>query len=168
MKRLVLCGGGHTHIEVLLRFGHRPIPGVQLVLVSPYRFTAYSGMLPGLIAGHYRFGEAHLDLERITHFAGADFLQTRVTALDPRQRTVTLAEGGTLTFDVASLDVGSRPPTDGVPGAAEHTLGVKPVERFLDVWERWIERARAGTVARLAVVGGGAAGVHFCELRKGL
>jgi selenide,water dikinase len=160
MKRLVLCGGGHTHIEVLRRFGRRPVPGLQLVLVSPYRFTAYSGMLPGLIAGHYRFDQAHLDLERVTHFAGADFLQTRVTGFDSRRRTVTLAGGGVLSFDVASLDVGSQPPTDGVPGAAEHALGVKPVERFLHVWEQWLERARAGAVARLAVVGGGAAGVE--------
>ena len=158
MKRLVLCGGGHTHVEVLRRFGLRPVPGVELVLVSPNRFTPYSGMLPGLIAGHYRFDQVHLDLERVTHFAGARFLQTLVTGFDPRSRVVTLADGATLAFDVASLDVGSRPPTDGIPGAEEHAIGVKPVEPFLRVSGQWLERARAGT--RLAVVGGGAGGVE--------
>jgi selenide,water dikinase len=160
MKRLVLCGGGHTHVEVLRRFGRNPVPGVELVLVSPNRFTPYSGMLPGLIAGHYRFDEVHLDLERITHFAGAEFLQTLVTGFDPDRRVVTLADGAMLETDVASLDVGSRPPTDGVPGAEEHAIGVKPVERFLRVCDQWGERARAGTLARLIVVGGGAAGVE--------
>jgi selenide,water dikinase len=158
MKRLVLCGGGHTHVEVLRRFGLRPVPGVELVLVSPNRFTPYSGMLPGLVAGHYRFDQVHLDLERVTHFAGARFLQTLVTGFDPRSRVVTLADGATLAFDVASLDVGSRPPTDGIPGAEEHAIGVKPVEPFLRVSGQWLERARAGT--RLAVVGGGAGGVE--------
>ncbi len=160
MKRLVLCGGGHTHVEVLRRFGLRPVAGVEIVLVSPNRFTPYSGMLPGLIAGHYRFDAVHLDLERITHFAGARFLQTLVTGFDPRRRAVTLADGATLEFDVASLDVGSRPPTDGVPGAAAHAIGLKPVERFLRFRDECGERARAGTLARLAVVGGGAAGIE--------
>ncbi|HLB15430.1 MAG TPA: FAD-dependent oxidoreductase [Burkholderiales bacterium] len=160
MKRLVLCGGGHTHVEVLRRFGLRPVPGVELVLVSPNRFTPYSGMLPGLVAGHYGFDAVHLDLERVTHFAGAEFRQTLVTGFDPRRRVVTLADGATVAFDVASLDVGSRPPTDGIPGAEEHAIGVKPVEPFLRVWDRWLERARAGALARLAVVGGGAAGVE--------
>ena len=160
MKRLVLCGGGHTHVEVLRRFGRRPVAGVEIVLVSPNRFTPYSGMLPGLIAGHYRFDGVHLDLERVTHFAGAEFLQTLVTGFDPHRRAVTLADGATVEFDVASLDVGSRPPTDGIPGAEVHAIGVKPVERFLRVCDQWDEQARAGTLARLAVVGGGAAGIE--------
>jgi len=88
MKRLVLCGGGHTHVEVLRWFGERRVAGAELVLVSPNRFTPYSGILPGLIAGHYRFEEAHLDLERVTRFAGARFLRTLVTGLDPRERVV--------------------------------------------------------------------------------
>ncbi len=160
MKRLVLCGGGHAHVEVLRRFGRRPVPGVALVLVSPNRFTPYSGMLPGLVAGHYGFDAVHLDLERVTHFAGAEFLQTLVTGVDPQRRVVTLTGGATVAFDVASLDIGSRPATGGISGAEEHAIGVKPVEPFLRVWSQWLERARAGTLARLAVVGGGAAGVE--------
>ena len=160
MKRLVLCGGGHTHVEVLRRFGLRSVAGVELVLVSPNRFTPYSGMLPGLIAGHYGFDEVHLDLERVTRFAGARFLRTLVTGLDPRQRVVTLGDGSTLEFDLASLDVGSRPPTGGIPGADVYAIGVKPVDSFLRVWGQWLERARAGSLVRLAVVGGGAAGIE--------
>jgi selenide,water dikinase len=160
MKRLVLCGGGHTHVVVLRRFGERPIAGVEIALVSPNRFTPYSGMLPGLIAGHYRFEEAHVDLERVARFAGARFLRTLATGLDPRKRVVTLADGATLEFEITSLDVGSRPPTRDVPGAEVYAVGVKPVDSFLRVWEEWLEWARAGALARLAVVGGGAAGIE--------
>ena len=50
MKRLLLLGGGHTHVEILRRFGINPPPDVRIVVVSPERYTPYSGMLPGFIA----------------------------------------------------------------------------------------------------------------------
>jgi selenide, water dikinase len=160
VKRLLLVGGGHAHVEVLRRLGQAPPAGVEVVLVSPHQLTPYSGMLPGLIAGHYEHAAAHIDLERVARFAGARFLQTLATGVDPRRRVATLAEGGSLAFDLVSLDVGSAPATAGVPGAAEHAVGLKPVDRFLHTWNGWRERARRGTLRRLLVVGGGAAGAE--------
>ncbi len=34
------------------------------MLISPDAHTAYSGMLPGLIAGHYTRDDCHIDLRR--------------------------------------------------------------------------------------------------------
>ena len=51
MKRLVLVGGGHAHVEVLRRFGLRREPGVEITLINAGRYTVYSGMLPGLVTG---------------------------------------------------------------------------------------------------------------------
>ena len=55
MKKLVLIGGGHAHVEVLRQFGLQRTPDAEITLVSPDRHTPYSGMLPGLVAGHYTF-----------------------------------------------------------------------------------------------------------------
>ena len=159
MKKLVLLGGGHAHVEVLRRLGLHPMSGVELTLVSPDRHTPYSGMLPGLVAGHYDFNDAHIDLEPLAHFAGARFLQTSAIALNAAQRCVTLADGSTLAYDAISMDVGSTPPAQGIAGAAEHTLPVRPVRDFLPAWEALL--ARAGEARTLAMVGGGAAGVEM-------
>ncbi len=160
MKKLVLLGGGHAHVEVLRQFGQRSMNGVELTLVSPDRYTPYSGMLPGLVAGHYDFHDAHIDLEPLARFAGARFVQARAGAMDAARRNVTLNDGATLDYDALSIDVGSTPPVQPIAGAAEHTIPVKPVKEFIAAWESLVVEIRGGAVRSLAMVGGGAAGVE--------
>ncbi|MEO8487592.1 MAG: FAD-dependent oxidoreductase [Betaproteobacteria bacterium] len=158
-RTILLAGGGHTHVEVLRRFGARPEPGVELVLISPDRETPYSGMLPGLIAGHYTREEAHIDLVPLARRANARFLRERVVGLDVDARTALTESGARIAFDLASLDVGSLPDLR-MPGAQEHAIGVKPVDAFLARWTTLRAQAIAGRIARIAVVGGGAGGVE--------
>jgi selenide,water dikinase len=161
MKKLVLVGGGHAHVEVLRQFALHSMTGVELSLVSPDRHTPYSGMLPGLVAGHYRFEDCHIDLQRLARKAGALFLRTSASALDPAQHRITLADGSAIDYHVASIDVGSTPPVHDITGAAQHAMPLKPVRDFFAAWESLICRARAGEVRTLAMVGGGAAGVEM-------
>jgi selenide,water dikinase len=165
MKRLVLVGGGHAHVEVLRRFGLAPMPDVELVLVSPGADTPYSGMLPGLVAGHYTRADIHIDLEALARFARARFLQTAVTALDPPAQSLRCADGEQVSYDLVSLDIGSTPPLDAIPGATESGIPVKPVERFLRYWDAILAYARGASV-QLAVVGGGAGGVELALAMK--
>ncbi|MGH8631067.1 MAG: FAD-dependent oxidoreductase [Burkholderiales bacterium] len=161
MKRLLLIGGGHSHVEVLRRFAQRPEPGVELLLATPYPFAMYSGMLPGLIAGHYRLEECQIDLVALARAARARFVQTLVNGLQLDAKLAFCASGRTLRYDFASIDIGSRPDVLDVPGAADHALAVKPAERFI---EQWCELVRGAPALperwRLLVVGGGAAGVE--------
>ena len=159
---IVLVGGGHSHVAVLKRFGMRPVPGVRLTLVSRDLLTPYSGMLPGLVAGHYTSEEAHIDLRRLCRFAGARFLHASATGLDLAGRTVSVAGRPPVGYDLLSLDIGSRPDMGGIAGSTEHALGVKPVDAFRERWAA-AEReclARGGRL-RVAVVGGGAGGTEL-------
>lgn len=158
-RALVLAGGGHSHVEVLRRFAAAPWPGVRLTLVNPGRHAPYSGMLPGLIAGLYRFEEAHIDLARLASRAGAEFIEAGAASLDASRRLLTLDDGRTLRYDVLSINTGSRPDLSGIPGACEQGIAVKPVDRFLQAWEALRERARDQDL-RITVVGAGAAGVE--------
>ena len=62
VRDVCFVGGGHSHALVLRSWAMRPIPGVRLTLVSSTVKTPYSGMLPGLIAGHYEHDDIHVDL----------------------------------------------------------------------------------------------------------
>jgi selenide,water dikinase len=159
MKHVVLVGGGHSHVEVLRRFAAHPWPGVELTLISPDRYTAYSGMLPGLVAGHYTFAECHIDLSALAAKAGARFVTERAIGLDLYDRRVRCESEDALFYDLLALDIGSTPPLDEIAGARAHGLPVKPVDRFLEGWER-IRTARRAHPLRLLVVGGGAGGVE--------
>lgn len=158
-RRILLIGGGHSHLEVLRQFARKPDPGIELTLVSPAALTPYSGMLPGLIAGHYTVADSHIDLPALARWAQARFVCDRVVEFDLYTRIARLAEGNIEPFDLASIDVGSAP-DDSVPGAREHAVGVKPVDRFLSAWATLQAEAAAGRVRTIVVVGAGAAGVE--------
>jgi selenide,water dikinase len=151
VKRLLLAGAGHAHLALLAGLAEKPLPAVSLTLVSPRPRQIYSGMLPGVIAGHYRREEAEIDVAALARRAGAQFVEAEVTGLDPTRRSLGLADGRRLDFDLASLNVGSRI-ARSVPGSAEHALPVKPFDAFLD---------RLPRTGRIAIAGGGAGGAEI-------
>ncbi len=160
-KRLLLIGGGHSHVEVVRRWGLAPEPGVAVTLISPDRHTPYSGMLPGYIAGHYSHADCHIDLDAICAQAGVTRIGASVGAVDFAARIARCSHAPDQPFDVLSIDTGSTPVLAPIPGAERHGIAVKPVAQFLDLWAQL--REAAGTAPRplqVVVVGAGAAGVE--------
>ena len=158
---LVLVGGGHAHVNVLKNFGMRPAPGVRVTLVTRDVETPYSGMLPGYVAGHYSFEECHIDLGRLTAFSGARLIRDEAIGIDRAAGAVLTRDHPPIRYDILSIDIGSTPRSDDVPGAAEHAIVVKPIAGFAERWEALLERAGKMPRLRLAVVGGGAGGVEL-------
>ena len=165
MKKLVLLGAGHAHVHVLSTLAAKPLPGVQVTLVAPFPRQLYSGMVPGFVAGHYTLDECVIQLEPLLKGTDITWLPRSVTALDANARTVTLDDGSTVDFDWLSVNTGpvqDRQKTDALmPGAREHGLFVRPIESFGALWPQVLEMAQSKPL-RLAVIGGGAAGIELC------
>jgi len=158
-KDLILVGGGHSHALVLRKWAMNPLPGVRVTLISPQVMTPYSGMLPGLIAGHYSFAETHIDLVKLSLWANIRFIQDCVTAIDVESNTLSLKNRPDIEFDIVSIDTGSTP-SQQIEGAAEFSTPVKPISNFYQHWVSIQEKAKQGQVKSLAVVGGGAGSVE--------
>jgi len=161
-RDLVLIGGGHTHALVLKRWGMKPLPGVRMTLIDPSPVTAYTGMLPGHVAGHYARKDLEIDLVRLARNAGARLVLDRACGLDAEAGLIRLEGRAPVRYDVASLDVGVRGALPGVDGAAEHAVAAKPLDRFADRWAEFLARLeRREARPEVAVIGAGAGGVEL-------
>jgi NADH dehydrogenase FAD-containing subunit len=97
-ERIILGGGGHAHLSVLADWALRPLAGAQCWLVTSSRYTAYSGMLPGWLAGNYRADELLIDLAPLAMQAGAELVIADIVGLDADARTIDLSSGASLAF----------------------------------------------------------------------
>jgi selenide,water dikinase len=147
---------------VLKHFAMNPIAGVRLTLVSRDLHTPYSGMLPGFVAGHYTYDDAHIDLLPLARFAGARVIHDQVVGLDADLGQVKFTSRPALDYDLLSINIGSRPASP--PGVETDKLqfAVKPIDRFIDSWGALEQRLLASDEDfQLVIVGGGAGGVEL-------
>jgi selenide,water dikinase len=165
VKRLLLVGGGHSHLSVLRRLAMKPVPGLETVLVTRDVLTPYSGALPATVAGRAAREDMHIDLRRLAQFAGVRLIRAEVTGIDLEQRHIRLPERPALSFDILSLNIGSQPDTGRIPGAMEYGVPVKPIDKLLAHWEDTrtlaLERVNIGKPFALVMVGGGPASVEL-------
>ncbi len=166
-RELVLVGGGHAHVQVLRRWMMAPEPDVHLTLVVDQHEAVYSGMVPGLVAGDYAPGDLTIDVLPLARRAGARCICARVVGVDPVARRLELEGRPSISYDVASFDVGSTVRASEVPGLAEHGVATRPIARFVkEIEARLSQQAVSAPDAalRVAVVGAGPAGVElaFC------
>lgn len=150
MKRVLLIGAGHAHLVALRSLAHKPLYGARITLVNPLVRQVYSGMLPGILAGHYRRAEAEIDIDGLAERGYVELELGVVERLNLDKRTAFVKGGRGLGYDFVSLNVGSLVEAS-LPGA-EHALAVKPYDEFL---------ARLRIAERVAVVGAGASGAEI-------
>ncbi|GAC1422011.1 MAG: FAD-dependent oxidoreductase [Burkholderiaceae bacterium] len=167
-RQLVLVGAGHAHAEVLLTVIQKPIPDLDIVLVSPYTLAPYSGMVPAWLANAYSWEACCIDFDALCKRAGARLIAQNVVGIDPADRQISLDAGGRLAYDWLSINIGStlHVPTD--PGAVagnEDVLAV-PMRPLTALRERWqnvldhVGRLPVDAQYRVLMVGGGAAGIE--------
>lgn len=163
VRDVVFVGGGHTHALVLRGWGMRPIAGARLTLIDPGPTTAYSGMLPGYVAGHYALEALEIDLVKLARFAGARLILGAAEALDPAAQEIRVAgRSAPVRYDLASIDIGITSAMPDLPGFAEHAVPAKPLGAFAASWAAHLAAVEAGAAdPRVAVIGAGVAGAEL-------
>ena len=159
---IVLVGAGHAHVQVLRAFGMNPTAGVRITIVTDRLQAPYSGMLPGCIAGDYTNDDIHIDIVRLARVTGARLIHAAASGIDRANKRLLLVGRPPLAYDILSINVGITPDLSAIAGALEHAVPVKPIAGMLERLER-AEMAvqQLQRPVKIAVVGGGAAGIEL-------
>lgn len=164
LQRILLVGGGHSHVQVIKSF-HARAAGVEVTLVDPQAEASYSGMVPGCVAGLYDQQDTKIKLGPLAQYADVTFKQRSVVdiTLEPA-KSVTLDDGEVVEFDVASFDIGSTTRgIEDVPGVKAHAIPTRPISdlvKRIELAERALGKDHAGAL-KVVVIGAGAAGIEL-------
>jgi pyridine nucleotide-disulfide oxidoreductase family protein len=162
-RQLVLVGGGHAHVQVFHAFAQSP-PDCDLTVLVDRPLAMYSGMVPGFVAGRYARDEFSIDLRAWAERLGAELILDRALGLDTDRKLIQRAGGDPVPYDLCSWNIGSGVLGGGLPGVREHALSTRPIGEFVELAPTRLETVlatRRGQALRIAVVGGGAAGVEL-------
>ncbi|MGE3841261.1 MAG: FAD-dependent oxidoreductase [Vicinamibacterales bacterium] len=162
-RSIVLLGAGHTHLHVLRHWRDQPRPGITLTCVSDFPVATYSGMLTGVLAGDYPPSAMEVPLTPLCEAAGARLVVGQVTPVDLSARELRVPGSPPVGFDLLSVGVGSAPSTrDTVFEPDTGVIAIKPMQTFLGrLRDALMHAASKHRVLRVAIVGGGAAGVEI-------
>lgn len=165
--RIVLAGAGLCNIQVakllhdmvLSSYGDQ----VQVTLVSAWEYTYYSAMYPGVLAEQYEEAETRIPLLPLAVACQTHLIIDSVVAIKAAEKTISLASGSQLTFDILAVNVGSRTHgTDTVRGLKEHAILTRPLNVFLAKLQvREEQLLTEGVAPRVIVVGSGPSGIEL-------
>ena len=157
---LVLIGGGHSHIMLMMELSKRPIEGTRITLISNEIDTPYSGMIPGFIEGMYTWRETHIDLYKLCFKLNIRFIHSEVLEISAINKEIILKNRPKIKFDVLSINTGIQSSNKTIKGALKYCVPVKPISKLSNNFLTEIK-----TNNNIAFIGGGPASV---ELALGL
>ncbi|MBS0204428.1 MAG: FAD-dependent oxidoreductase [Planctomycetes bacterium] len=167
-RQLVLIGAGHTHLQILKWWQWHSFYRTELTIVTAFDQAAYSGMLPSTLAGLYQPDDMLIDMPKLCQQCGVRLIVDRANRLDPENRVIEFAHQPALSFDVASINIGSVPAAEPLWQSHRILISVKPLSTFLqrfdvrfrELVEQW-KMAPGPEMLQIVVVGAGAAGVEL-------
>lgn len=166
-RHLVLVGGGHAHAGILLSMSQLTGGGHHVTLINPTKRHYYSGMGPGVLGGYYTPDQISFPVQDIVTAGGGEFIEDKIVGIDAQAKTVALASGDSVAYDVLSLNVGSGIPIvgDSAYGVEQSVYPVKPIWNLWAAREDIARRLEQGDV-RVVVVGGGPAALEVAGNAK--
>ena len=139
-----------------------PPANVRLLIVLDRPVAAYSGMVPGFVAGDYQLDELEIDVVPLARRAKAGVILSAAHSIDPIRKEISIEGRPAMRYDLASIDVGSTVRGLDLPGVAKHTLATRPIGHFVRAIDQKLDEFKdIDRPLRILVVGGGAAGTEL-------
>jgi NADH dehydrogenase len=170
---VIVVGAGFAGMAAVTELTRR---GAQVLLIDRNVYSTFQPLLYQVATGGLNAGDVSYPARAFTWRHHARFRLGEVTGVDAAARRITLADGASFGYDYLILATGVTAAYYGVPGAAEHSLGLytrRDAVALRDHIMARLERldiAGPGKEVSFTVVGGGATGVELAgalaELRS--
>mgnify|MGYP000026190325 FL=1 len=157
-KDLVLLGAGHSNIEVLKKFGTKPIDGLRLTLISNSYFSTYSGMIPGYLQGIYDWNEINIDLVKLCRVYGHRLIMSNIIKIDTKNNSVFLENRPSINYDFLSINLGIKTDSSKIKGAEKNCLRLKPISSIKENFDKLLKFNKVHKNNDIVIIGAGAAG----------
>jgi len=171
--RVIVVGAGFGGLAAVHQLARG---GADVLLIDRNVYSTFQPLLYQVATGGLEPGDVSYPARAFTRRHGARFRLGELAGVDPAGRRVRLADGAQFDYDYLVLATGVSAAYYGVPGAAEHTLGLYTRRDSIELREHIMARlerldiAGPGQQVNFTVVGGGATGVELAgalaELRS--
>ncbi|MGF1541206.1 MAG: NAD(P)/FAD-dependent oxidoreductase [Pleurocapsa sp.] len=142
MANVVVIGGGLGGLPTAYELRHYLPPNHTVTLISDRpEFT----FIPGLIRVALNLNpleHIQLDLAQLTRRWGIEWIQGKVTALDPHTQKITVEENSIINYDYLAIATGASLAFDEIPGLGPHsgyTQSVCTPDHALKARDAWLE-----------------------------
>ncbi len=161
--RVIVVGAGFAGLATVERVTRT---GAQVMLIDHNVYSTFQPLLYQVATAGLNPGDVAYPVRAFAHKLGARFRLGELTGINTQARYITLADGGRYDYDYLVLTTGVTAAYYGVPGAAEHSLGLytrRDAITLRDHIMARLERLDIGPAkdVNFTVVGGGATGVEL-------
>jgi NADH:quinone reductase (non-electrogenic) len=162
--RVVVVGAGFGGLAAMRKLARS---GLRTTLIDRNSYSTFQPLLYEVASAGLSGSDVAYPVRAVSHRHGAVFRHGELAAIEPAAGQIVLADGARLGYDYLILATGVTAAYHGVPGAAEHSLGlytrhdaIVMRNRIMAGLERISLAGLHGDVA-VTVIGGGATGVEL-------
>lgn len=159
MKKIILAGGGHGHINILKNLIKNPIKNHEIILITDYKRQYYSGMLAGYIEGIYTEEEISFDIPKLCKMANVSYREQKIISIDKKKQRV-ITEGNAYSYDYLSINLGSLSKLNFNTEFKGVTL-VKPILNVVKAKEGIVNLCKEKSNPKITFIGAEASGVEL-------
>ncbi len=163
----LVVGGGFAGIACAKRLAKHD---VHVVLVDKHDYTQFQPLLYQIATAQVNVTDVARPIRQVFNKrSGVEFRVADVAHIDPTTKTVTSADGISMSADYLVLAMGSQPNFFNTPGADTHAFPLYSLDdaerlrsRFLTVWESSLRNPKLIDRGALnfVIIGAGATGVE--------
>jgi NADH:quinone reductase (non-electrogenic) len=162
--RVVVVGAGFGGLAAVRKLARS---GARTTLIDRNIYSTFQPLLYEVASAGLSGSDVAYPVRAVSRRHGAVFRHGELAAIEPAARQIVLADGARLGYDYLILATGVTAAYHGVPGAAEHTLGLYTRQDAIVLRDRIVAGLEQISLTglrgdvRVTVIGGGATGVEL-------